>query len=119
MENNYFIGALTNYVDSLPNKKDAYYIGTNYINYSTLVNFLFTDMILCNYIMSVNDNYHLECGNDDEDIDFYQYYIVNIDEWRFKQYVSYCEAKGIQALTVYYALTILAQLGIMFQLIFK
>ena len=104
MENNYFISALTNYVDSLPNKKDAYYMGSNCINYYTLVNFLFTDMILCNNIMSVNDNYlysHLECGNDEE-VDFYQYYIVNIDNWRFKQYVSYCKAKGIEPLTVYY-----------------
>lgn len=40
MENNYFISALTNYVDSLPNKKDAYYTDSNYINYLTLVNLL-------------------------------------------------------------------------------
>ena len=104
MENNYFISALTNYVDSLPNKKDAYYMDSNYINYSALVNFLFTDMILCNNILNVNDNYlycQLECGND-EDADFYQYYIVNIDTWRFEQYVNYCETKGIETLTVYY-----------------
>ena len=105
MENNYFISALTNYVDSLPNRNDAYYMYSNYINYYTLVNFLFTDMILCNAIMSVNENYlkcQLECGNDDEDVDFYQNYIVNIDKWRFEQYVNYCEAKGIEPLTVYY-----------------
>ena len=105
MENNHFISALTNYVDSLPNKKGAYYMDSNYINYLTLVRFLFTDTILCNNIMNVNENYlccQLECGNDDEEVDFYQYYIVNIDNWRFKQYVSYCEAKGIEPLTVYY-----------------
>lgn len=104
MENNYFISELTNYVDSLPNKKEAYYIDSNYINYLTLVKFLFTDKILCNDIMSVNKNYlsrQLECGTD-EDVDFYQYYIVNIDNWHFKQYVDYCEGKGIEPLTVYY-----------------
>ena len=104
MENNYFISALTNYIDSLPNKKKAYYMDSNYINYLTLVKFLFTDMILCNNIMSVNENYldcQLECGTDEE-VDFYQYYIVNIDNWRFKQYINYCEAKGIEPLTVYY-----------------
>lgn len=104
MENNYFISALTNYVDSLSNKKDAYYIDSNYINYYTLVKFLFTDMILCNNILSVNENYlscQLECGNDEE-VDFFQYYIINIDNWRFEQYINYCKAKGIEPLTVYY-----------------
>lgn len=77
---------------------------SNYINYSTLVNFLFTDMILCNNILNVNDNYlecQLESGND-EDVDFYQYYIVNIDSWRLEQYVNYCKQANIEPLTLYY-----------------
>lgn len=104
MENNYFIRALTNYVDSLANKKTGYYMDSEYVNYSTLVNFLFTDMILCNNIMRVNDNYlncQLECGNDEE-VDFYQYFIVSIDSWRFEQYVNYCKQANIEPLTVYY-----------------
>lgn len=102
MKNNYFISALTNYVDSLPNKKEAYYMDGDYINYSTLVNFLFTDMILCNNILNENySNCQLECGND-EDVEFYQYYIVNIDDWRFERYIEYCKANQIEPLTVYY-----------------
>lgn len=104
MENNYFISGLQGYIDSKPNKKEVYYIDSNYVNYSTLVNYLFTDMILCNNIMNVNENYlkcQLECGNDEE-VDFYQYYIVNIDNWRFEQYVNYCKANQIEPLTVYY-----------------
>lgn len=104
MENNYFISALTNYVNSKPNEKEAYYMHTDYVNYSTLVGFLFTDIILCNNILNVNDNYlncQLECGND-EDVDFYQYFIVDIDNWRFEQYVEYCKQANIKPLTVYY-----------------
>lgn len=104
MENNYFISALTNYVDSLPNENKAFYMDSDYVNYKALVDFLFTDMILCNDIMHVNDNYlncQLECGNDEE-VDFYQYFIVNIDEWRFEEYVNYCKQANIEALTVYY-----------------
>ena len=74
MENNYFISALTNYVDSLPNRNGAYYMGSNCINYYTLVNFLFTDTILCNNIMNVNENYiccQLECWTDEE-LDFWR-----------------------------------------------
>lgn len=104
MENNYFIAALTNYVNSLPNKNDMYCTNSDYVNYSALVNYLFTDMVLCNNIMNVNENYskcQLECGND-ENVDFYQYYIVNIDKWRFEQYVNYCKVNQIEPLTVYY-----------------
>lgn len=104
MENNYFISALTNYVNSKTNKSNCYYMDSNHVNYITLVNYLFTDMILCNNIMNVNDTYstcQLECGND-EDVDFYQYYIINIDSWRFEQYIKYCEANQIEPLTVYY-----------------
>lgn len=104
MKEIYFISALTNYINSQTNKKNAYYMDSEYVNYKLLTDFLFTDMILCNDILNANDNYfhcQLECGND-EDIDFYQYYIVNIDNWRLEQYVNYCKQVDIEPLTIYY-----------------
>lgn len=104
MKNNYFISALSNYINALPYKKDAFYMDSDYVNYYTLINFLFTDSIMCNNILNVNENYlncQLECGND-ENIDFFQYYIVNIDPWRFDQYVEYCKQLNIEPLTIYY-----------------
>ena len=41
--NNYFENALKNYIESLPNEKEAYYMDTNTVNFKTLIDFLFTD----------------------------------------------------------------------------
>lgn len=96
MEKNYFISALDNYIKAKTIKKEAYYMDTNTVNYRTLVDFIFTDMILCNNIVRYSDNWDLELGYDyDEEtgeyIDIYQYYIVDFDSWRLEQYKEYLE----------------------------
>lgn len=51
MKNNYFISALDNYIKDKANKKECYYMNTNIVNYRTLTDFIFTDMIICNNII--------------------------------------------------------------------
>ena len=96
MEKNYFISALDNYIKAKTIKKEAYYMDTNTVNYRTLTDFIFTDMILCNNIVRHSDNWDLELGEDyneetGEYIDIYQYYIVDFDNWRLEEYKKYLE----------------------------
>ena len=96
MEKNYFISALDNYIRAKTIKKEAYYMDTNTVNYRTLVDFIFTDMILCNNIVKYYENWDLELGEDydeeeDEYIEIYQYYIVDFDNWRLEEYKKYLE----------------------------
>ena len=95
-EENIFISALDNYINAKANKKEGYYMNTNRVNYMTLTDFIFTDMILCNNIVRYSDNWDLELGNDyneetEEYIDIYQYYIVDVDSWRLEEYKEYLE----------------------------
>ena len=72
MEDSYFISALDNYIKAKTIKKEAYYMDTNTVNYRTLVDFIFTDMILCNNIVKYYENWDLELGEDyDEETDEY------------------------------------------------
>lgn len=96
MEKNYFISALDNYIKAKANAKECYDMDTNTVNYRTLVDFIFTDMVLCNNIVKYSNNWSLELGDDyDEEneqyIDIYQYYIVDFDSWRFEEYKKYLE----------------------------
>lgn len=113
MENNYFISALENYIKAKANKKECYYMDTNRVNYMTLTDFMFTDMIICNNIVAYNDNgsnWDIELGYDydyDEETgeytDIYQYYIVNVDNWRLEEYKKYLqETKKESDLILYY-----------------
>lgn len=103
MKNNYFIDALKNYTNT---RSNAYYTNTKYINYATLTDFIFTDMIICNNIVEYSDNWELELSEeceDDEYIDFYQYYIVDIDNWRLEKYKEYLqETNKSSDLTLWY-----------------
>lgn len=95
-EKNIFISALDNYIKAKTNKKECYYMDTNTINYRTLTDFIFTDMILCNNIVRYSDNWDLELGDDyneemGEYIDIYQYYIVDFDSWRLEKYKEYLQ----------------------------
>lgn len=93
-----FESALKNYIK---NESDAYYLSSDTINYYTLFHFLFTDAILCNNIMDIDYEllYNEELGSgtrEDEDgeleyVEFYQYFIVDIDAWRFDKYKEYLE----------------------------
>ncbi len=85
-EENIFISALKNYIGE---KKDD-------ISYGTLTSFIFENMILCNNIEKYRDNWDLELGeeyNEEEDeyIDIYQYYIVDVDIWRLEKYKEYLQ----------------------------
>lgn len=87
-EENIFISTLKNYIGE---KKDN-------ISYGDLTSFIFEDMILCNNIVKYNDNgsnWDLELGEEyDEEtgyIDIYQYYIVDVDNWRLGKYKEYLE----------------------------
>lgn len=96
MENSYFISVLDNYINAKANKKECYYMDTNTVNYRTLTDFIFTDMILCNNITKYSDNWDLELGDDyDEETgeytEIYQYYIVDFDNWRLEKYKEYLE----------------------------
>jgi hypothetical protein len=96
MKNSYFISALDNYINAKANKKECYYMNTNIVNYRTLTDFIFTDMILCNNIVNYSDNWDLELGDDydeesQENIEVYQYYIVDFDNWRLEKYKEYLE----------------------------
>ena len=103
MEDSYFISALDNYIKAKANKKECYYMDTNRVNYRTLVDFIFTDMILCNNIIEYSDNlsnWDLELGeeyNEEEGeyIEIYQYYIVNVDTWRLEEYKKYLQETNI------------------------
>ena len=102
MENSYFISALDNYIKAKANKKECYYMDTNTVNYMTLTDFIFTDMILCNNIVNYSDNWDLELNEEyDEEtgeyIDIYQYYIVNVDTWRLEEYKKYLQETNISS----------------------
>ena len=95
-EENIFISALDNYIKAKANEKEVYYMNSNIVNYKTLVDFIFTDMILCNNIVNYRDNWNLELGeeyNEEEEeyTDIYQYYIVEVDDWRLEKYKEYLE----------------------------
>ena len=94
--NNYFESALKNYIEALPNEKEGYDMDTDRVNFRTLVNFLFTDMILCNNITKDYEYFTTEIGNDydeetGESADIYQYFIVDCDNWRMQQYQKWLE----------------------------
>lgn len=94
--NNYFGNALKNYIKSLPNEKEGYYMDTDTVNFRTLIKFLFTDMNLCNLITQDYEYFTIEIGNDydeetGESADIFQYYIVNCDNWRIEQYKNWLE----------------------------
>lgn len=94
--NNYFESALKNYIEDLPNEKEGYYMDTDRVNFRTLVNFLFTDMILCNNITQDYEYFTTELGDDydretGESADIYQYFIVDCDNWRIEQYQKWLE----------------------------
>ena len=96
----YFETALENYIENKPNKKECFYCHDidNNVNYKTLFNFLFTDSVLCNNIVNVDCNFMFNSVIDDEDyseVDFYQYYIVEVDTWRLEQYKNYIKENSI------------------------
>ena len=102
MENSYFISALDKYIKAKANKKECYYTDTNTVNYMTLTDFIFTDMILCNNIVRYSDNWDLELEEEyDEEtgeyIEIYQYYIVNVDTWRLEEYKKYLQETNISS----------------------
>ena len=79
MEKSYFISALDNYIKAKANKKECYYMNSNIVNYKTLTDFIFTDMILCNNIVNYSDNWDLELNEEyDEEmgeyIEIYQFF---------------------------------------------
>lgn len=107
-----FESALKNYIEK---KTDAYYLSSDIINYYTLFNFLFTDSILCNNVPNIDEElfFNVELGEVEEedengesvyDIEFYQYFIVNIDTWRFEKYKEYLEeTKQESNFTIFYS----------------
>ena len=102
MEKSYFISALDNYIKAKANKKECYYMNSNIVNYKTLTDFIFTDMILCNNIVNYSDNWDLELNEEyDEEtgeyIEIYQYYIVNVDTWRLEEYKKYLQETNISS----------------------
>lgn len=105
-EKNIFISALDNYIKAKANEKEGYYMNSNLVNYKTLAHFIFTDMIICNNIVKYNDNWELELNEeceDDEYIDIYQYFIVDVDSWRFEKYKEYLqETNKLSDLTLWY-----------------
>ena len=92
--NNYFENALKNYIESLPNEKEAYYMDTNTVNFKTLIDFLFTDKVFCNkidedigsFVVELGNNYDEETGESSE---IFQYFIVDYDPWRMEVYKAY------------------------------
>lgn len=101
-KNSYFIGALENYVNS-KGVNSCYYLNSDNINFITLFEFLFTDSILCNNIYEVDEYFfeNIELYEIDEEEEeypeFYQYYIVNIDEWRLNQYKEYLKENNLNS----------------------
>lgn len=94
--NNYFESALRNYIEALPNEKEGYYMDSDTVNFRTLANFLFTDMVLCNNIAQDYEYFTPEVGNDyDEEnnkyTEIFQYFIVDCDSWRMEQYKNWLE----------------------------
>ena len=101
-EENIFISALDNYIKAKTNQKEGYYIDTNTVNYMTLTDFIFADMVLCNNIEKYRYNWDLELGEDydeenEEYTDIYQYYIVEVDDWRLEKYKEYLEETNIKS----------------------
>lgn len=93
-----FEEALKNYVENKKNDR-CYYMDSSYINYITLFNFLFTDSILCNNIVKIDSEFYYneeikENEDDDEYLEYYQYYLVNVDEWRLEKYKEYLQEKN-------------------------
>ena len=98
-EKTLFESALKNYIEK---RNDVYYLSSDTINFYTLFNFLFTDAILCNNIENIDNDffYNVEIDeNDENDEDyypeFYQYYIVNVDEWRLEKYKEYLKENNL------------------------
>lgn len=97
---NYFETALENYIKYKPNMKECFYCHdtNNNVNYRTLFNFLFTDSVLCNNIVNIDNEFMFNSVIDDEDcteLEFYQYYIVEVDTWRLEQYKNYIKENNI------------------------
>ena len=93
-----FEEALKNYAESKKNEH-CYYLDSKYINYMTLFNFLFTDSILCNNIVNVDSDFYFneeikEDENEDDYLEFYQYYLVDVDTWRLEKYKEYLQEKN-------------------------
>lgn len=68
------------------------------ISYKKLVDYLFSDMILCNEIEKVDELLfdNIECGvfyNEDDDTytDIYQYFIVNFPDFNLDFMKKYCQ----------------------------
>lgn len=104
-ERNIFISALDNYIKAKANEKEGYYMNSNIVNYKTLVDFIFTDMIICNNIIKYSNNWDLELSEEEEEeyIDIYQYFIVDIDSWRLEKYKEYLqETNASSDLTLWY-----------------
>lgn len=94
--NNYFKSTLKNYIEDLPNEKAGYYMDTNTVNFKTLTDFLFTDMVLCNNITQDYEFFTTELGDDydektGESADIYQYFIVDCDNRRIERYRKWLE----------------------------
>lgn len=95
-----FEEALKNYVESKKNDR-CYYLDSDKVNYLTLFNFLFTDSVLCNDIVKIdneliyNNLIDETLEDDDEYPEFYQFYIVNIDTWRLEKYQEYLQTKKV------------------------
>lgn len=105
--NNYFESALKNYIESLPNEKEAYYMDTDSVNFRTLANFLFTDMVLCNDITKDYEYFTTELGDDydeetGESVEVYQYFIVDCDNWRIQQYQKWLEENARESDIILY-----------------
>lgn len=96
----YFETALKNYIESKPNQKECFYCHDTdkNVNYRTLFRFLFTDSILCNNIVNVDYDFMFNSVIDDNDYseeEFYQYYLVDVDNWRLEQYKNYIKENNI------------------------
>lgn len=105
--NNYFESALKNYIEALPNEKEGYYMDSNTVNFRTLVNFLFTDMVLCNNITKDYEYFTTELGDDydeetGESVEVYQYFIVEYDNWRIEQYQNWLEENARESDIILY-----------------
>ena len=86
----------------------------NKISFKTLVNKLFTDMILCNDITKlfyneISGKYtepQIEIGTDydeetDEQVDIYQYFIVDFSSWTYELMTKYKEQFGKEFILYY------------------
>lgn len=95
-------------------KLNDYEKENNRISFKTLVEKLFTDMVMCNDIVkifhsSINGDYiepQLEIGSDydEEDdvyLDVYQYFIVDFSSWTYELMQKYSEQFGKEFILYY------------------